>query len=88
MKKQRIIRKSKIGWVITSDTVVAFDKIQATLYHVFESANKKPLARMKKAIIHSDKDELNTWADVITLAREEGLIGYGTRLKREWLEES
>lgn len=88
MKKQKIIRKSKIGWVITPETVVAFDKIQATLYHVFETANKAPLARMKHAIIISKADELNTWADVITLAREEGLIGYGTRVRREWFEES
>ena len=88
MKKQRIIRKTKISWVITPDTVVAFDKIQATLYHVFENANKQPLARMKRIILKSTPDELNSWVEVIGLARQEGLIGYGTRLKREWFEES
>lgn len=88
MKKQKIIRKSKIGWVVTSNTIIAFDRIQATLYHVFESANKKPLIDMRKEVLRSKPDELNTWVDVISLAQGKGLVGYGTRLRREWFEES
>lgn len=88
MKKQKIIRKSKIGWVITHDTIIAFDKLQATLYHVFESSNKKPLMEMRRAILRSDANELNTWVDVIMLAQKNGLIGYGTRIRQEWFDES
>ena len=84
--KQKIIRKSKIGWVLADSRLIAFDKIQATIYHSYDTPNKKPLEEMKSRVENSKADELNSWVDVINLAREKGLRGYGTRLYKEWFE--
>ena len=86
--KTKIIRKSKIGWVVGEYTLVAFDRLQATLYHSYEAPNKQPLERMKQKVLESEPSEYNSWVDVVCLAREEGICGYGTRLKSEWFDES
>ena len=85
MKKQ-IIRKSKIGWVLTDDTVTAFDKWQATIYHLYESSTKQPIESLKRDIRKSAPEELNTWVDVLDLASKKGLRGYATRIRSEWFE--
>lgn len=81
---EKIIRKTKIGWVITDTTLTAFDKLQATVYHAFETPNKKPLEEMRIEIENSAPDEYNSWVDVIGLATRKGLRGYGTRLQERW----
>lgn len=83
-----IIRKSKIGWVLTEDTITAFDKFQATVYHVYELTNRQPFDRMKMVIYNSKPEELNSWVDVINLSIQYGVRGYGGRTKQEWFEES
>lgn len=83
---KKIIRKSKVSWVITDTTLTAFDQIQATVYHAFETPNKRPLDEMRYEVEHSTPDELNSWADVISLALNKGLRGYGTKLQHEWFE--
>lgn len=83
---KKIIRKSKIGWVLSDDNIVAFDKLQATIYHTYELTNRQPFDRMKLKIMMSGPEEYNSWVDVLDLAVEEGIRGYGTRLKQEWFE--
>lgn len=82
----KIIRKSKIGWVLSEDSIVAFDRIQATIYHTYELTNRQPFDRMKLKIMMSGPEEYNSWVDVLDLAVKEGIRGYGTRLKQEWFE--
>lgn len=83
---EKIIRKTKINWLITDATIVAFDKWQATLYHVYDTPNKQPLEEMKKEILKSDPCELNSWVEAINLSLKKGLRGYGTKLKEQWFE--
>lgn len=82
----KIIRKSKIGWVLDDDTITAFDKIQATVYHTYELTNRQPFDKMKLAIESSSPEEYNSWVDVLDLAVKHGVRGYGTKIPR--LEES
>lgn len=82
-----IIRKSKISWVIKDVSLVAFDRHQATAYHAFMASTRQPISRMKKKILNSKPDEYNSWVDVIQLATDAGVIGYGTKLRKEWLND-
>ena len=87
--KQKIIRKTKINWILTESTIIAFDSIQATIYYSFDVINKQfQFDEMRRIIRRSKPDELNSWVDVLVLAQEKGIRGYGTRLKQEWFEES
>lgn len=86
MAKIQIIRKSKIGWVLTEDTVTAFDNWQATIYHLYESSTKQPIELLKQEVRKSKPDELNSWVDVLDLASKRGLRGYATRIREEWFE--
>lgn len=83
-----IIRKSKIGWVLTTDTITAFDKIQATVYHTYDLTNRQPFDKMKRIVRKSQPNEYNSWVDVLDLAMKHGLRGYGTRVREEWFYES
>ena len=80
---EEIIRKSKIGWVIRDNSVIAFDRLQATIYHSWGALTKLPLISMKDEIRKSTPDELNSWVDVIELAQRKGLIGNGCQF-RNW----
>lgn len=86
--KTKILRKSKIGWVLTPTSIIAFDKIQATIYHAYGMPTRQPISAMRKTLLKSKPEEYNSWVDVIGLARKQGVIGYGTRLKDEWFIES
>lgn len=81
-----IIRKSKIGWVLTNDSIIAFDRLQATVYHTYELTNRQPFDVMKSKIKNSRPNEYNSWADILDLAVKQGIRGYGTRLREEWFE--
>lgn len=83
---KKIIRKSKLGWVLTDDTITAFDNLQATVYHVYELTNRQPFDVMKLKIANSKPEEYNSWVDVLDLAVKQGVRGYGTKIPR--LEES
>lgn len=82
----KIIRKSKIGWLLDDDTITVFDKIQATVYHTYELTNRQPFDTMKQIVEQSSPEEYNSWVDVLDLAVKQGVRGYGTRIPR--LEES
>lgn len=88
MKKIKILRKSRINWLIQENSMVAFDTIQATTYHVYELTNRQPFDEMKKIIENSSPAEFNNWVDIIDLSIKSGVKGYGTRLRQEWFEES
>ena len=77
---KKIIRKSKLGWVLTDDTITVFDKIQATVYHTYELTNRNPFDVMRTKIEHSKPDEYNSWVDAVDLAVKQGLRGYGTKI--------
>lgn len=83
-----IIRKSKIGWVLTQDTMTAFDNLQATLYHVYDLTNRGPFDKMKMKVLYSQPEEYNSWVDVLDLAVKCNMRGYSTRVRREWFNES
>lgn len=80
-----IVRKSKINWLLSPEIIVAFDKIQATGYNVYENP-KQSLEEMKIIILQSKPDEYNNWVDVVELAIKKGMRGYGTRIPK--IEES
>lgn len=84
----RIVRKSKLNWLVTDTSLIAFDRIQATVYHAYDTPNKQPLEIMKKTILRSRSDEYNSWVDGVSLAIKQGIRGYGTRVRREWFAES
>lgn len=83
----KIIRRKKIGWVFGEDTIIAFDRLQATTFHMFCYANKKNLDDMKSTILESSQDEYGTWADALELARSFKVKSYSTAVKKEWLNE-
>lgn len=83
-----IIRKSRIGWVLSRDVITAFDKLQATSYHTYELTNRHPFDVMRAKILKSKPEEYNSWVDVLDLAVKQGLRGYGTKVRCEWFEES
>ena len=79
---KKIIRKSKIGWVLTDDSIIAFDTLQATVYHVYDLTNRQPFDIMKTTIEKSAPDEYNSWVDILDLAVRQGVRGYGTRIPK------
>lgn len=79
---KKVIRKSKIGWVLTDDSIIAFDRLQATVYHVYELTNRQPFDMMRMKIKNSEPDEYNSWVDVLDLAVKQGVRGYGTKIPR------
>ena len=79
-----IVRKSKISWVIKRDVIIAFDALQATAYPSYGASSRQPLNELRKAILKSNDNELNTWVDAIELTQKLGIIGYGTRRRKEW----
>ena len=81
-----IIRKSKISWLITKNSITAFDRLQATSYNVYELTNRQPFDVMRMKIKNSQPYEYNSWVDILDLAVKQGIKGYGTRLKEEWFE--
>lgn len=85
---EKFVRKTKVNWLVSDTTLIAFDKFQATIYHAYDNPNKQPLEEMKKRVLLSEREELNSWVDVINLAVEKGMKGYGTKLRREWFAES
>lgn len=80
-----LIKKSKICWYITANSAVAFDNIQATSYNAFGAING-PIHEMVRRVKESRPDEYNSWADIVDLATKVGIIGYGTRVKPEWIK--
>lgn len=80
----KIIRKTKISWVINEESLIAFDKLQATCYNSYMYADKQPFLNMKQTVLDSRPEELNSWVDVISLAQKYKILGYGTRIKQEW----
>lgn len=83
---KKIIRKSKLGWVLTDDSITVFDRLQATIYHTYDLTNRQPFDVMKNKVLKSKPDEYNSWVDVLDLAVKQGIRGYGTRMPE--LEES
>lgn len=81
-----IIKRGKIFWLIAQESVVAFDRRQATIYQLYGYPNKKPLELMKQTIRNSKPHELGTWVDVIGLATKTKIRGYGTKLQAEWIQ--
>lgn len=81
----KIIKKTKIIWVVNPESLIAVDKLQATCYNSYMYADKQPFLDMRQEVLNSKQDELNSWVDVINLAQKYGMIGYGTRVKKEWL---
>ena len=81
----KIIKKSKIIWIINSESIIAADKLQATCYNSFMAADKQPFMKMREKVLWSKENELNSWIEVIGLAQKYGIIGYGTRVKKDWL---
>lgn len=77
---KKIIRKSKLGWVLTDDTITVFDRIQATVYHTYELTNRNPFDVMRMKIEKSKPNEYNSWVDAVDLAVKQGLRGYGTKI--------
>ena len=88
MKKIKILRKSKICWVLQENSMTAFDSLQATAYHVYELTNRQPFDEMKQIIESSRDSEYNSWVDIIDLSMKKGVKGYGTKIRPEWFEES
>ncbi len=80
------IKKSKIKWVITDNYVVAFNKLQATVYYTYDLTNRVPFDRMKMKILKSTPEEYNSWPDIIDLASKHGLKGHYAKLRKEWTE--
>lgn len=80
-----VIRKTRINWVLSDTAIIAFDNLQATCYNIFNGQNKRHFADMTDIILSSDDTDYNSWVDVICLAQDMGMIGYGTRIRQEWL---
>lgn len=79
---KKIIQKSRLGWIITDDSITVFDKIQATIYHTYDLTNRQPFYNMVEKILKSNPNELNSWVDAVDLSVKQGVRGYGTRVPR------
>lgn len=82
-----ILTRGKIYWLISDDSIIAFDKHQATVYQSFGCPNRHPFVQMKRLLSSSRENEYGTWVDVIGLAMKVKIIGYRTKLKKEWFEQ-
>lgn len=83
MKTQKI-KKGKIYWIIEDNRIIAFDKLQATSYNIFGFNYKKDLIAMKKEILKTDLGK--NWAEVLTIAMRNQMIGASIRVREEWFE--
>lgn len=82
-----IIQRGKIFWRITDESVIAFDKRQATVYQMYGYSNKKPLEKMKFLLLNSNDNEYSNWLEVIALANKVRIRGYATKLQQKWFFE-
>lgn len=78
-----MIKKTKINWLIKDDSVIVFDKYQATCYIDMSARNRTKFDEFKNELLNNN-EEYNGWVDIMCLAQEKGIIGYGTRVKKEW----
>lgn len=83
MKTQKI-KKGKIYWIIEDNRIIAFDKLQATSYNIFGFNYKKDLIAMKKEILKTDFGR--NWAEVLTIAMRNQMIGASVRVREEWFD--
>lgn len=72
--------------MIQEDSIVVFDKLQATVYQMYGYPSRAPLLKMRDIVLESQDDEYSSWVDVISLSSELGIRGYGTRVRTEWRE--
>lgn len=83
-----LIKRGRLCWLVKDSSVIAMDNLQATCYHSYGSSIKLPIERLKKIVLNSKENELDTWEKAITLTQNLGIRGYGTTIKRSWFEES
>ena len=81
--KHKQIKRGKISWVISDETLIAFDKLQATMYYTYDLTNRLPFDLMKREVLKKDTP---SWVDVIELAMKYDMVGHGARVKNEWFE--
>lgn len=82
-----ILKRGKIYWKISEESVIAFDTRQATVYHVYGCSNRKPLELMKNKLLFSNQEEYGNWIEAISLATEVKIKGYGTKLQTDWFND-
>lgn len=82
-KNKHLIKWGKISWVVSEDYLVAFDKLQATMYYTYDLPSRTQFELMKKEVLGK---ELKSWVDVIELALKYDMVGHGARLRDEWFE--
>lgn len=79
-----ILRKTKISWAIYENSIIVFDKMQATCYLDINAKSRKSFDEFKEILLNSSPDEYGNWVDAICLAQKKGMMGYGTVHRPEW----
>lgn len=77
-----IFKRGRLTWIIRDDSIVVFDRIQATIYAPFLSARNHAFDQMCEALRSSPENELDNWADAILFAQSFNVMGAGTRIPR------
>lgn len=83
---KRKIAKKHIIWILSDNYMVALGKLQATIYYTYDLTNRIPFDKMRRKVLKSRPDEYSSWADIMELANECGLIGHNARFREEWFE--
>lgn len=86
--KSQLIKRGKLNWLLRRSSVVVYDDYQATIYHSYGMPTRTALLELKTRIRQSNTNELTTWVDAIELTQSLGIRGYGTELRKRWIEES
>lgn len=82
----KIIHKQKLHFLFKQDGVVIFDKLQATSFNCYGNTNRQSLDTFMRTLRNSNKDEYDSWLDVLDLSSRLGVIGNGARLQQQWFE--
>lgn len=72
--------------MVNDNCIVVFDSNKATSFCVFNLSTKKGFNIVKRAVVGSEENELDNWAEVLSITYKNGLIGSHTKIKKEWIE--
>ena len=82
----RILRRGKLTWLVDEEELRVFDSMQATLYASWAQPRSALFQKFRQAVLHSRREELGTWIEVLDLASKYKVYGVGA--KRPELAES
>ena len=79
----KILHRGRLTWRIKSDSLLVYDKYQATLYAGWAQPRFALFKQMREFVLTSESTEYDNWVDVLLLAQACKVYGMGARVPIE-----